>query len=305
MTMKKAKDWSGAVTRLLLAATTAVTAAACVAGRDVLHLRGEQPFESVEISPAGELAHAHIVTWNVHKADHPEFLDEVKALLGGLASIGGAVTLCLQEVRCDTFDRIDGSHDGCLTAHYAPSWKFPLARRSTGVLTVTNHGNPEAKSERLASPVREFGVTSPKVSLQTEISLGDGQTVQVINCHGLNFVSEEAFARQIDEIFKPLRGSDRAAVVCGDFNVWSPARLNLLTARAHEAGLSEVGTREPGASPAPRWLRGLQPINGFDPDIPLDRVFARGVDVLECYTIDDFASSDHRPVVVKVAAKGN
>lgn len=279
----------------------------CVSGREVVTLRGHAPASLATRPPGGTEASelVHVVTWNVHKADHPDFPRECRELLSGLSAIGGAVVLCLQEVRCDTFGHLADAHGGGLSGHYAPSWSFPLSARSTGVLTVTDQHVPGAGALRVPSPVRELGFTSPKVSLQTVVPLGDGTTARVVNCHALNFVTEAAFERQMEAIFAPLRDSEQPVVVCGDFNVWSPARLGILRAEAAEAGLAEVHPPTPRKTPAPRWLGAMKPINGFDPSIHLDRVFARGLQIDACYFVEESGCSDHQPLVLRFrSAKG-
>ena len=39
-------------------------------------------------------------------------------------------------------------------------------------------------------------------------------------------------------------------------------------------------------------------INGFDPKIRLDRIYTRGLEVLDCYSHTGSESSDHLPLVM-------
>lgn len=249
---------------------------------------------------------SHFICWNVHKADDDQFKDDVGVLLEDVPKENGLI-LCLQEVRCTTFDLIKGLNREGVSGHYAPSWRLPFASKSTGVLTLGNQPLPESGVVPILAPRREFYVASPKVSLKTETSLPDGRKLQIVNCHGLNFVPFSVLPKQLDQIFGSLECSESPAIVCGDFNVWSEERLELLNQRAKDAGLVEARPRGLEHSPAPKWLRWMNRFNGYDPDIRLDRIYTRGLDVIDCYSHTESSSSDHQPLVLSykvLPAKG-
>ncbi|MEM9237475.1 MAG: endonuclease/exonuclease/phosphatase family protein, partial [Verrucomicrobiota bacterium] len=237
------------------------------------------------------------ICWNVHKASDEKFKREVGELLEAVPKDNGLI-LCMQEVRSTTFDLIKGLHREEVSGHYAPSWRFPFARKSTGVLTIGNKPLPESGALPIRAPRRELLVASPKVSLSNEVPLADGRKLEIINCHGLNFVPVSVLPQQLERIFDPLEDASSPAIVCGDFNVWSRERLELLRRHADAAGLTEALPRGETHSPAPRWLRWMKPINGFDPDIRLDRIFTRGIEVIDCYAHTESDSSDHQPLVL-------
>lgn len=288
------------VFRTCAALLIVVTTTCCVTTPKVFHV-GEQLSVVQEIPPRE--APSHFICWNVHKASDDRFVSEVRGLLESIPKDDGVI-LCLQEVRSSTYDLIKNLHREDVSGHYAPSWRRLLSGQSTGVLTVGNHPLPASGAERIASPGRELFVVSPKVSLRTEVPLGDGRTMEVINCHGLNFVREPVFVEQLDLIFGALGDRSQPAIVCGDFNAWSARRLALLREKAGEAGLREAKSRTPVSSPAPKWASGLEGFRGYDPDIALDRIFTRGLDVLDCYSVGDASSSDHKPLVLRFAPKG-
>ena len=281
--------------RLLCCLAFTVSLPSCVATRDVLHLGEEIAVVQTEPAPTRE---AHLICWNVHKAEDRRFQDEVQQLLAALPGTD-RVILCLQEVRCSTFDLIKNLHPDRVRGHYAASWRPPFAQQSTGVLTVGNWESRAAGVERINAPGREAYLVSPKVALRTELPISGGSSLQIINCHGLNVVPKARFGRQLDDVFSRLRDPGQPAIVCGDFNTWSPGRLAMLRTKAAEAGFTEADAGRPARSPAPRWLRSLSPFNGFDPDLPLDRIFTRGVEVNECYYVNHPESSDHLPLVLR------
>jgi endonuclease/exonuclease/phosphatase family metal-dependent hydrolase len=235
---------------------------------------------------------SHFISWNVHKARNEVFTHDVRGLLDGIPE-GNNITLCLQEVRSTTYDMIKDLPREEVSGHYAPSWRFPFARKSTGVLTIGNQVLPDSGVLRVPSPCRELYVASPKVSLRSEIPLRDGRQLQIVNCHGLNFVRISALPDQLDKIFASLQCSKSPAIVCGDFNAWSEQRLQLLNQKAKDAGLVEVHPRGDDHSPAPNRF------NGFDPKIRLDRIYTRGIEVSDCYSHPGVRSSDHLPLVMR------
>ena len=240
---------------------------------------------------------SYLISWNAHKARGAAFTDDIRDMLEDIPPDAN-VTVCLQEVRSTTFDKIEDLHHGELGGHYAPSWRFPFSMKSTGVMTIANRLLPDAGARRIEAPTRELYVTSPKVSLRSEIPLSDGRQLQIINCHGLNFVRLSALPAQLDKVFNSLQSSTSPAIVCGDFNAWSKQRLKLLDEKASAAGLTEAFPRGDDHSPAPKWLGWMKPFNGFDPEIRLDRIYTRGIKVTDCYAHTGTTSSDHLPLIM-------
>lgn len=284
-------------TRLLkvCASGLLLTAVGCISSRSTFPFSdGEQRQQAVPFAESP----SYVISWNVHKAKDERFVNEVGDLLKDLPSKAGVI-FCLQEARSSTYDLIKQRYPRQVSGHYAPSWHYPFFQRSTGVLTVRNEGITKSSAERIPAPYREFYFTSPKVSLSSKFVVGAGAPLQVINCHCLNFVSGAAFEKQLDEILKPLQGHDHPAIVCGDFNVWNADRLDALRKKAEQFGLVEAENRSPGKSASLQWFRGLNVINGYDPDIGLDRFFTRGVEIIDCYTAKGSLSSDHLPVILR------
>ena len=249
--------------------------------------------EKVEVDGSS----SHFICWNVHKASDETFTKDVGKLLEDVPKENGLI-LCMQEVRSTTFDLIKGLHREEVSGHYAPSWRFPFAKKSTGVLTIGNQPLPESGVLPIRAPRRELYVASPKVSLSSEVPLADGRELQIVNCHGLNFVPFSVLPKQLDKIFASLKDTESPAIVCGDFNVWSERRLELLNQRAADVGLVEAHPRGVEHSPAPKWLRWMHRFNGFDPEIRFDRIYTRGLEVLDCYSHTESESSDHLPLVL-------
>ncbi len=314
------------VWRLLLLAA-ALSAGACVSGKHSMsvslgEVHGDALSSSGVVSvPAGggifsPPSNARVakddrvllVCWNVHKSTGEGFRRELEEVVNGAGDCG-EVIFCLQEAKSATFDDVRQLGDAPLAGHYAESWRYPMSKNSTGVMTVSGSGLPALNSQRLRSAAREFCITSPKVSLVSELGLANGQQLTVINCHGLAFVTDAKFAAQLDAVFSALEGAvdgqaPSAVIVCGDFNVWSSARLSALEQRAAAAGLTEAVVNGHSGPDTPPILGMLSPLVGYDSAIPLDRIYSRGIDVLECRTVEGLESSDHAPLVLEFSPRG-
>jgi len=289
---------------LVLGLTLALSS--CVSGRHSMSVSLGSDIEKSStvdpddglMSPARSSGAYHLVCWNVHKADDDRFVDELAELLGAIPE-QDEVLLCLQEAQSTTYGLIGEGLS--VSGHYAESWRYPWAKHSTGVMTLGESGLAPKAAEGLHSERREFFVASPKVCLRSELALADGRRLVVVNCHGLNFVTHRSFQQQLDQVFASVGDveSDHAVIVCGDFNVWSSERLEMLEAKVREAGLAEAGAEQHCGPDTPALLRLATPVFGFDPDIPLDRIYARGIEVQDCRSLTHVESSDHSPLVLR------
>ena len=263
-----------------------------------------EPASQEQIVESGDVDwRIHLVCWNVHKSTDEMFQRELKSLVADVGE-GDGLMFCLQEARPATWEAIRGlCPDDSLLGQYAESWRYPMSATSTGVMTVSGSGLPTVANERLHSGGREFFFTSPKVSLVSRMVLPDGRSLRMVNCHGLNFVTGKIFHAQLDEVFASLEaGSDTGpAILCGDFNVWSCGRLAALEERVQAAGLTEASADGHSGPDTPALLRALTPLVGYDPGIPLDRIYTRGLKVIGCRSVKGLESSDHAPQVLEFA----
>lgn len=277
----------------------------CISGRDVVSASLRDGVEAASTVGAERATASttsgsgvyHLVSWNVHKADDALFVDELGALLGEVSE-RDEILLCLQETLSTTFDLIGEGLP--VSGHYAESWRYPWAKRSTGVMTLSGPRLAATAATGLHSERREFFIASPKVCLRSELALDDERELVVVNCHGLNFVTNRSFQRQLDQVFASIAdiAADDPVIVCGDFNVWSSRRLEMLEAKVREMGLTEASADDRSGPDTSPLLRLLTPIFGFNPDIPLDRIYARGIEIHECRSLANVKSSDHAPLLM-------
>ena len=122
-----------------------------------------------------------------------------------------------------------------------------------------------------------------KLLLVTRYPLvGERATLLVLNMHAINFVNLAKYASQLEQLEGALAGHDGPVILAGDFNTWSPARLERFVEVAGRAGLVEADIE--------RRSR-LTHLNSH-----LDHVFYRGLTLRGVDSLGHIVSSDHAPI---------
>ena len=81
----------------------------------------------------------------------------------------------------------------------------------------------------------------PKSALLSQFSLSDGQTLAVVNLHGVNFaIGLNEYKQQLDSLKSVLEQHQGPIILAGDFNTWRKARIKVVRVFAHSLGLKEV-----------------------------------------------------------------
>ncbi len=132
----------------------------------------------------------------------------------------------------------------------------------------------------LHTKYREPFILTPKASLITEY-----RGITVINTHALNFVSEEEWLFELNEISKFLAGKEKI-IWAGDFNTWSSERTQYLLNHMDKLGLKEVKFTEDH-----RTLH-----LGF----PVDFIFTKGISYQGQKTYEAGDYSDHNPLSLTI-----
>ncbi|GHB74449.1 UPF0294 protein [Psychrosphaera saromensis] len=122
-----------------------------------------------------------------------------------------------------------------------------------------------------------------KMSLATVYPLDNkGQSLLVVNCHVINFVTFEKFSVHLDQVFQSLADHNGPILLAGDFNTWNGKRLRYFNQLAKSFQLDEVNIKR-----KPRLSHLLQ---------HLDHVYCRGLTVLDAQVHTHIKSSDHYPI---------
>jgi endonuclease/exonuclease/phosphatase family metal-dependent hydrolase len=215
-----------------------------------------------------------LLVWNVHKG-------EDKALwaydLNHLSR--GVDFVLLQEGMNDDFmpSVLRGLNE--FSFSMAISFVYQGKNKSTGVITGYR---PAAESLFFRrSPIREPILKTPKMTLFSVHRLASGRPLLVANIHGINFVTNAKFRRQILDLVPTLKAFDGDIVFAGDFNTWNPGRLKFLTQTLEKVGLTELVPR-------------LE-LNAQLEELRLDHIFVRGC-TGQAWMHTEIKSSDHKPL---------
>ncbi|WFB35744.1 endonuclease/exonuclease/phosphatase family protein [Kiritimatiellota bacterium B12222] len=227
-----------------------------------------------------------LLSWNVHKSKHPDMPADLEQTLMDVQPD----LVFLQEARPGS---IDVPH---LEGTLAVAWHHPLRQDSeVGVFTAASVEPIEREAFRSKS--LELGVTVPKTSLMTLYPLPGGEELLAVNVHALNFEKGEPkrFIRQLETLHAKMKLHQGPMIFAGDFNTWNRERDEYLRELASGLGMEEVdsfeGVRKTGDH---GWWNSIL---GIDPELPLDRVFYRGMEVVSAQILD-LDASDHEPLVV-------
>jgi len=108
------------------------------------------------------------------------------------------------------------------------------------------------------------------------------QSLLVINCHIINFVSFRKFKANLDQVFVVLAQHSGPILLGGDFNTWHAKRLKYFNELATSFSLQDVAmTRQPR-------------LNHFYQH--LDHIYCRGLEIVKTHVHTDIHSSDHFPI---------
>ena len=135
--------------------------------------------------------------------------------------------------------------------------------------------------------------------------LPGGEELLAVNVHMLAFETNKmpGYVRQLEQMEEYMSAHDGPILLAGDFNTWGTKRLDLVLAFAERLDLTEVeefhGSMDRSA--ANPGLKSVVDKDKLDLDLPLDRVFLRGLRPLDAYVISQ-ESSDHLPFLVEVEA---
>lgn len=199
--------------------------------------------------------------------------------------------VCLQEFVPEIAPVVADSATPPVHQEFAASFTSWFSGVPTGVCTLSRHR--PITTDALRSPFREGYLLTPKMALVSTHVIG-GQPWMVVNLHGLNFQPVFTFMlqRQLQPIAERVKRHRGPVVVCGDFNTWSHRRLQVVGDLLE--GCQAVSFPEHPQRKTGDWI---VTVVGGNPQLPLDHVYTRGVEVLSPEVLPT-DHSDHAPLRV-------
>jgi endonuclease/exonuclease/phosphatase (EEP) superfamily protein YafD len=213
-----------------------------------------------------------LVNWNAHKLSDSKFLSDL-VLLSQSADL-----ITLQEAMHSTDYEQLFLRNFKFDVSFFKSFCFNKNKDATGVMTLSRIHLENNLT--LLSPGREPITNTPKVSGYSLVRITGVGPVHIINTHALNFNLGGDFKRHIDSIEQLIHQLQGPVIWVGDFNTWNNIRTSYLMKAAEELGLTHVALSRDS-----RLLK-------------LDHVFVRGLNVKSAEVLNNFKSSDHKPIRV-------
>lgn len=217
-----------------------------------------------------------LLVWNIHKGTGGQvWVDDIKKL-------GPKHDIFLFQEAMDDNEMTDTAANELrnFELFFAKSFSYTKTLLSSGVATaaISTSTNTILHRTKDLEPI----VGTPKTMLLSFFKLANSQTLAILNIHGINRASNEAFYRQIDESLALVKNHEGPVIFAGDFNTNKPEKFDELTKRMTAFGLTMI--------PYPIDQRKNH----------LDWIFYRGCQVHESEIMYEIQSSDHFPLHAKL-----
>ncbi|MGF1727268.1 endonuclease/exonuclease/phosphatase family protein [Photobacterium nomapromontoriensis] len=169
-----------------------------------------------------------VLVWNIYKQQKANWRSE----LDKFSSSNNLVLLQEASLNTDLKNYLDDSE-----------WKVRMANAFKFLNTpagVMNLSSVNAKTT-CAYLAMEPWLRLPKSALLSEFALSNGQTLAVVNLHGVNFaMGLEDYKEQLNMLKAVLEQHIGPIILAGDFNTWRQARLDVVDQFAKSLGLVDV-----------------------------------------------------------------
>lgn len=226
--------------------------------------------ESVQSRGAG--AEFTLVDWNAHKLADAKYISDLSLL----AQSADLITM-QEAMHSSDYEELFLKNFN-FDMSFFKSFCLDKKQQATGVMTLSRIHLENNLT--LVSPGREPITNTPKVSGYSLIRVEGIGPVHVINTHALNFNLGGDFKRHIDSVSQLVQQLEGPVIWVGDFNTWNILRANYLMKVTSQMGLKHVELQNDK-----RVLK-------------LDHVFVRGLNVKSAEVLNNFKSSDHKPIRV-------
>ncbi|MBT3178674.1 MAG: endonuclease/exonuclease/phosphatase family protein [Desulfobacula sp.] len=143
-------------------------------------------------------------------------------------------------------------------------------------------------SQYKMTKAREAFITTRKSTLITLYTFKDQSLLMVINIHAINFRSLACYKLELSRLHGLINLHKGPVILAGDFNCWRKSRKEILDEFACSLNLEHT---------RPRFSRHVKKWFGHR----LDRVYSKGLILLDVKALDCKSFSDHNPIIVTFA----
>lgn len=226
-----------------------------------------------------------VLVWNIAKGQNKDFANDFRTLSGAKELLLIQEFHNKREVETVLLERD--------TFAYQIAVSF-LFRNKTATGVATGCVAPSVDTRIHISRHHEPIVKTPKAAIITNYAIADSaQNLLVVNIHGINVAGFDALRDQLQQL-KPAVERHRGPILFGgDFNTNTQRKREFMLAYMQELGLTEVQFQNDDRMTAPFG------------SIPLDYVFARGLEVSGAEVMGTLKGSDHKAMVLKIVGLGH
>lgn len=240
-----------------------------------------------------------VLVWNVEKARRAAWPSELAALMPGKELV------LLQEAYLAP--RMTASLAAWTDLEWRMSPSFAFAWRqgepTTGV--VMGSAARALQSQAFITRDTEPLAGTPKAALAATYALAGraelDERLLVVCMHGINFRRAHALVAQLEALEPVIREHHGPVILAGDLNTHHRARMEAVEEFTARLGLWSVFDNRRAGPRGRAHADGRRRFRGW----PLDHVYVRGLVVEDVQVVVGSRGSDHAPLVVRVATKGD
>lgn len=224
-----------------------------------------------------------LLLWNIQKAEDGKKWEKDFLELLGQYDILTLQEALLNPLSLGIFENLkDYQVDMAISFNYKKQGE-------TGVATLS-HASP-IRIQAQKSPDTEFWFKTPKTSLMSYYQIeGSSKNLLVINTHALNYDWGSRYKKHLESIATVIQGFDGPVIWSGDFNTWSDHREDICLEVVSKLGLEQVQFKDDKRS---TFMFGHI----------VDRVFIKGLNVVDAKVLEKIKSSDHAPISLELKLK--
>ncbi|WP_326515405.1 MULTISPECIES: endonuclease/exonuclease/phosphatase family protein [unclassified Shewanella] len=228
-----------------------------------------QCVEETAIQPLDTDGKLNVSVWNIYKQQRSSWNPVLTEL------VKSSELVLLQEAKLSTGLKnfLQENDHQVLMAKAFKVFKTPI-----GVMNLAKVAAESACAYQAIEPWIRFA----KSALVSKYPLSNGETLLVVNLHGINFAWRlKAYRQQFSLLAEQIKAHQGPVIMAGDFNTWRQGRVDMIGEFTKQLGMTE----------AKYVIDKRNRVFG----LALDHLYYSGLDLIEAHATPTQAS-DHNPI---------
>jgi endonuclease/exonuclease/phosphatase (EEP) superfamily protein YafD len=219
---------------LLLGAVTYVYVVNEANGDNLIMSSAQSPLflsqcvEDTAILPLDTDGKLNVSVWNIYKQQKPSWNSVLTEL------VNNSELVLLQEAKLSTSLKrfLEKNSHQVLMAKAFKVFKTPI-----GVMNLAKVAAESACAYQAIEPWIRFA----KSALVSKYPLSNGETLLVVNLHGINFAWRlKEYRQQFTQLAEQIKAHHGPIIMAGDFNTWRQGRIDMIGEFTHQLGMTEA-----------------------------------------------------------------